>query len=115
MNYFITASLTFTHIVDTDQLTLQCHTAALNDTILFKLDGNTKGGCTSTGTCSTRIAGYENPTQSGTTLTEMVIRSCNETTDTGSWTCTYGGPTSDADMITDCKYFVFHCYDGFSD
>jgi hypothetical protein len=105
MNYFITASLTFTYSVNTDQsLTLQCHTAALNDTILFKLDGDTKGGCTSTGTCSTGITGYQPPTQSGTTITEMVITYCNETTDTGRWTCTYGGPPSDAVKITDCKY-----------
>ena len=104
MNYFITASLTFTHSIDKDQsLTLQCHTAALNDTILFKLDGNTKGGCTSTGSCSTGITGYQTPSQSGTTITEMVITSCNETTDTGSWTCTFGGPISDPVNITHCK------------
>ena len=111
MLYFITASLKFTHIVGTEQsLILQCLTAALNDTILFKLDNINKGGCTTRGACTTGISGYETPERKGTTITEMVITLCNKTRDIGSWTCSYGGSTSDPDTIIDCEY-VCPCYD----
>jgi hypothetical protein len=83
-------------------LTLQCETTDLNSPILFKLDTFNKDGCSSNGICSTRITGYQNPTQ-GTNITEMVIASCNETMDIGSWTCVYGGLTSTAVTIADCK------------
>ena len=69
---------------------------------MFKLDTSNKGGCSSTGTCGTAIIGYQKPTQ-GPTITEMVILSCNETRDTGNWTCSYGVSTSPVVIIADCK------------
>jgi hypothetical protein len=108
---FLTASQTFTHstLLGTElSLTLRCVTVDLNKTILFALGTDYKGGCTGGSNCNTRITGYEKPAQQGTTITEMKITSCNETRDIGSWTCTYGGSTSDPVMITTCKYF--HCF-----
>ena len=89
-------------------LTLTCETDDLSKAILFKLGPDNKGGCIAVGNCATVVTGYEPPTQQGTTITEMKITSCNETSDIGSWTCTYGGLTSDPVMITTCK--SFHCF-----
>ena len=108
---FFTASQTFTHsaLLGAEQsLTLRCVTVDFNNAILFALGTDYKGGCIVGSFCNTAIAGYEAPTQQGTSITEMVITSCNETRDTGSWTCTYGVSTSDPVMITDCKFF--HCF-----
>ena len=106
---FITVSQTFTHstLLGTEQsLTLRCTTVDFNETIVFKLGTDNKGGCIEGGVCNTLISGYEKPTQQGTSITEMVITSCNETRDAGSWTCAYGGSTSDPVMITHCKSFI---------
>ena len=89
-------------------LTLRCTTVDFDDTILFKLGTDNKGGCLAGGVCSTGITGYQTPTQPGTNITEMVITSCNKTRDIGSWTCTYGGSTSEPFVITTCK--SFHCF-----
>ena len=108
---FFTASQHFSHstLLGTEQaLTLRCVTVDLSSSILFRLGTDNKGGCLVDGICNTAITGYETPTQRGTTITEMVITSCNKTRDTGSWTCTYGGLTSYPIMITDCK--SFHCF-----
>jgi hypothetical protein len=108
---FFTASQHFTHstLLGTEQsLTLRCVTVDLTQAILFQLGPDNKGGCIAVDSCNTAIAGYETPTQQGTSITEMMITSCSETRDIGSWTCTYGGLTSDPVMITTCK--SFHCF-----
>ena len=108
---FFTASQNFTHskLLGTEQsLTLRCVTVDINKAIFFKLGIDNKGGCIAGGICITAISGYETPSQEGTTITEMVITSCNKSSDIGSWTCTYGGLTSDPIVITDCK--SFHCF-----
>ena len=100
---FITASITFT-LLDKDQsLTLICTTVDFDDTIVFKLGTDSKGGCIA-GYCSSEVPGYEKPTQDAN-ITKMVITSCNETSDIGSWTCTYGGSTSSPVVVTTCKSF----------
>ena len=88
-------------------MTLQCSTTDISGTVFFRLGTEYKGGCLSGigGIFPTAIDGYNTPTRQDTTMTEMTITSCNETRDTGSWTCTYGVSTSDPVMITDCKSF----------
>jgi hypothetical protein len=104
---FITASQTFTLLVEDQSLTLRCTTVDFDDTILFKLGTDNKGGCLAGGICSTGVTGYQTPTQDAN-ITKMVITSCNKTRDIGSWTCTYGASTSEPFVITTCK--SFHCF-----
>jgi hypothetical protein len=105
---FFTASQNFilsTLLGTAQSLTLRCVTVDLSQAILFKQGIDNKGGCIAGGICNTAITGYQQPTQPGTSITEIKITSCDETRDIGSWTCTYGRLTSDPVMITTCKSF----------
>ena len=104
---FITASQTFTLLVEDQSLTLRCTTVDFDDIILFQLETESKAGCLAGSICGTGVPGYETPTQDAH-ITKMVITSCNKTRDIGSWTCTYGRAMSVPVMITDCK--SLHCF-----
>lgn len=71
---------------------LTCETIDFASAVLFYLNGDNKGGCT-TISCGTSISGYSTPTQSGTS-TEMTISNYNHSRDGGDWTCSYGVSTS---------------------
>ena len=89
-------------------LTLQCSTTDFSGTVFVQLGTDYKGGCLIGigGICKTAIDGYNTPTRKEPTITEMTITSCNETSETGSWTCTYGASTSPAVEISSCKYCI---------
>lgn len=77
-----------------DQLTVNCQTNDFLQTIIFQLDGSSKGGCVPSVSCATDI------TQSGTT-TSLTISSFNDSEHSGSWTCKYGSSTSTAVIIAE--------------
>lgn len=83
-------------VYEGQSVTLQCTTTDFLDTIFFKRNNVNRGGCLTDpgGLCSTSVSGYQAPTRRGTTVTEMIITSYTQSTDGGSWTCTYGTSTS---------------------
>lgn len=108
----VSQTLTVSCIRSGESVTLSCETTDFTNAVLFYLTGVNKGGCTG-GTCLTGIAGYNTPTQSGTS-TEMVIIAYDHSRDGGDWTCNYGSSTSDTKAAAIGNYCTTPSEEGLS-